>query len=50
MKADTTIVEPAQFTAALTSDRYDGSAAAWKDAGREKVLVFSRRTSRTGWS
>ena len=42
LKADTTIVEPAQFTAALTSDRYDGSAAAWKDAGREQVLVYSQ--------
>ena len=42
LKADTTIVEPAQFTAALTSDRYDGSAAAWKDPGREKALVFSQ--------
>ena len=42
LKAETTIVEPAQFTAALMSDRYDGSAAAWKDAGRERVLVFSQ--------
>ena len=42
LKADTTIVEPAQFTVALTSDRYDGSAAAWKDAGREQVLLYSQ--------
>jgi polar amino acid transport system substrate-binding protein len=42
LKADTTIVEPAQFTVALMSDRYDGSAAAWKDAGRERVLVYSQ--------
>ena len=41
LNADTTIVEPAQFNDALMSDRYDGSAAAWKDAGRERVLVFS---------
>jgi polar amino acid transport system substrate-binding protein len=42
LKADTAIVEPAQFTVALTSDRYDGSAAAWKDAGREQVLLYSQ--------
>ena len=42
LKGDTTIVEPAQFAAALVSDRYDGSAAAWKDAGRERVLVYSQ--------
>src|SRR5687767_4310640 len=41
LNAGTTIVEPAQFNDALMSDRYDGSAAAWKDAGRERVLVFS---------
>jgi ABC-type amino acid transport substrate-binding protein len=42
LQAATTIVEPAQFTVALTSDRYDGSAAAWKDAGREQVLLYSQ--------
>ena len=40
--ASTTIVEPAAFTPALLSAAYDGSAAAWKDADRERVLVFSQ--------
>jgi len=40
--ATTTIVEPARFTPALLSDLYDGSAAAWKDAERERLLVFSQ--------
>ncbi len=38
----TTIVEAAQFTPALLSARFDGSAAAWKDAERDKVLLFSQ--------
>ena len=38
--AVTTIVEPARFTLALLSDEFDGSAAAWKDAEREKVLAI----------
>jgi len=38
----TTIVSPADFTAALLSGQYDGSAAAWKDAERERVLLFSQ--------
>ncbi len=42
LKPTTTIVEPAKFAAALLSDSYDGSAAAWKDAERERFLVFSR--------
>ena len=29
--------------------RFDGSAAAWKDAERERVFVPPSRTSRTGW-
>jgi polar amino acid transport system substrate-binding protein len=37
----TEIVSAAEFTAALTSSRFDGSAAAWKDKEREQVLVFS---------
>jgi polar amino acid transport system substrate-binding protein len=41
-RATTTIVEPAQFTPALLSNDYDGSAAAWKDAEREQRLVFSQ--------
>ncbi len=40
--ARTTIVTPAQFSTSLTSGPYDGSAAVWKDAERERVLVFSR--------
>ena len=42
MTATTTIVEASQFTPSLLSGRYDGSAAAWKDAERESVLVFSQ--------
>ncbi len=42
LTAKTTIVEPAQFAAALVGNDYDGSAAAWKDAERERLLVFSR--------
>jgi polar amino acid transport system substrate-binding protein len=42
IKTTTTIVEPAAFTPALLSAAYDGSAAAWKDAERERVLVFSQ--------
>lgn len=40
--ATTTIVEPKQFTAALLQGDFDGSAAAWKDPEREKVLLFSQ--------
>ena len=42
VSAKTTIVEPAKFTAALLSNEFDGSAAAWKDAERERGLVFSQ--------
>jgi polar amino acid transport system substrate-binding protein len=42
LTAKTTIVEPARFTPALLSNTFDGSAAAWKDAERERVLVFSQ--------
>src|SRR5688572_32139840 len=37
----TTIVSAAEFTPALTSSRFDGSAAAWKDAVREQTVLFS---------
>jgi polar amino acid transport system substrate-binding protein len=37
----TTIVPAAEFTPALLGNTYDGSAAAWKDAARETLLVFS---------
>ena len=40
--ATTTIVEAVMFTPALLTGPYDGSAAAWKDAEREKVLLFSQ--------
>ena len=40
--ARTTIVSAVEFTPALMSGRYDGSAAAWKDADRERVLIFSQ--------
>jgi ABC-type amino acid transport substrate-binding protein len=39
--AETTIVDEADFTTALLSGKFDGSAAAWKDAEREQVLVYS---------
>jgi polar amino acid transport system substrate-binding protein len=42
IKSSTTIVEAADFTASLLSGKFDGSAAAWKDAEREKVLLFSQ--------
>ena len=42
IKASTTIVDAAQFTTSLLSDKFDGSAAAWKDAERERVLLFSQ--------
>ena len=38
----TTIVSAAEFTPALTSARFDGSAAAWKDAERDQALIFSQ--------
>jgi polar amino acid transport system substrate-binding protein len=39
--ADTTIVDESSFTTSLLSGKFDGSAAAWRDAEREKVLVYS---------
>jgi polar amino acid transport system substrate-binding protein len=42
LTARTTIVDAPQFTASLLSDRFDGSAAAWKDTARERVLLFSQ--------
>ena len=42
VKTQTTFVEPAQFTPLLLSGPYDGSAAAWKDAEREKALLYSQ--------
>jgi polar amino acid transport system substrate-binding protein len=40
--AKTTIVSAGQFTPALLAGQFDGSAAAWKDPERERVLVFSQ--------
>jgi polar amino acid transport system substrate-binding protein len=42
VKTSTTIVDAAQFTTSLLSDKFDGSAAAWKDAERERTLLFSQ--------
>jgi polar amino acid transport system substrate-binding protein len=39
--ARTAIVDPARYTPALLSNSFDGSAAAWKDAERERALIFS---------
>ncbi len=39
--SETTIVEAGRFTPALLTGDFDGSAAAWKDAERERVLLFS---------
>ena len=39
--ANTTIVAAADFNAALIGDRFDGSAAIWKDPERERALLFS---------
>src|SRR5215213_1388863 len=40
--SQTTIVDAAQFTPVLLNGPYDGSAAAWKDPERERVLLFSQ--------
>ncbi len=42
VSAKTTIVSAAQFTPLLLSGQFDGSAAVWKDAERERLLVFSQ--------
>jgi polar amino acid transport system substrate-binding protein len=42
VKSSTTIVDAAQFTTSLLSDTFDGSAAAWRDAERERTLLFSQ--------
>jgi polar amino acid transport system substrate-binding protein len=38
----TAIVDASQFTSSLLSGRFDGSAAAWKDPERERLLLFSQ--------
>lgn len=40
--ATTTIVSATQFTSSLLAGVFDGSAAVWKDAERERALVFSQ--------
>lgn len=40
--ANTSIVPAQEFTTSLLSSEFSGSAAAWKDAEREKVLIFSQ--------
>jgi polar amino acid transport system substrate-binding protein len=40
--SNTTIVDAAKFTPSLLSAQFDGSAAAWKDPERERVLLFSQ--------
>ena len=42
IKTSTTIVDAAQFTSSLLSGNFDGSAAAWKDAERERTLLGAR--------
>jgi polar amino acid transport system substrate-binding protein len=40
--SQTTIVSPAEFTGKLLSTDFDGSAAVWRDATRERVLLYSQ--------
>lgn len=40
--AKTVIVSAAEFTPALLGGQFDGSAAAWKDPERERLLLFSQ--------
>jgi polar amino acid transport system substrate-binding protein len=42
VKSTTTIVEAAQFTTSILGGKFDGSGAAWKDAERERTLLFSQ--------
>jgi polar amino acid transport system substrate-binding protein len=42
LSAKVTIVSAGQFTPALLSGQYDGSAAAWRDPERERLLIFSQ--------
>jgi polar amino acid transport system substrate-binding protein len=41
VSSNTEFVQDSDFTSALLTGRFDGSAAAWKDAERERVLAFS---------
>jgi hypothetical protein len=40
--AETVIVDAAEFTPLLVGGSFDGSAAAWRDPDRERVLLFSQ--------
>ena len=40
--AKTVIVDEARLTPSLLSGDFDGSAALWKDAERERVLIYSQ--------
>ena len=42
LASTTTIVSAGQFTTALLEGPFEGSAAAWKDAARERALLFSQ--------
>jgi len=42
VSAKTTIVNASQFTPSLLNGSFDGSAAAWKDPERERLLLYSR--------
>jgi polar amino acid transport system substrate-binding protein len=42
VRSTTAIVGAPEFTSSLLSGRYDGSAAAWKDQERERLLLFSQ--------
>jgi polar amino acid transport system substrate-binding protein len=41
ISSSSTIVPAPEFTGALLGGRFDGSAAAWRDASRERLLIFS---------
>ena len=42
LTSKTSIVDAEQFTPALLNGEFDGSAAAWRDADRDRVLLFSQ--------
>jgi polar amino acid transport system substrate-binding protein len=42
VSSTTAIVAAPEFTSSLLSGRFDGSAAAWKDQERERLLLFSQ--------
>ena len=42
VKAETTIVPDGTLTPALLEGRFDGSAAMWRDAERERSLIYSK--------